>query len=161
MKQSWLEEMHTLYIAGEAVDAAALEPEHRLPTLAGLSLAITAFSLAHNSVRDELIRQITSAEGTYKATFTSDCTHLIVGPDVPGGDDSVFAIDKVKMALMYQEKLGLDVVHVVWSEWLEDSLAMNGALNESRYSISRPRPGKDRQIGALRESELCYSAATC
>lgn len=82
------------------------------------------------------MQAIASNGGTYKPTFVQSCSHLVVGPEYTS-HQSARQSPKVAKALELQKE-GHEV-RVVWSEWLDDSLALGGALKEDDYSIHKAR----------------------
>lgn len=126
--------MHKIWVSGETANVEKLTERHRLAPLHNLSIAITAFPIEQASLRKEIINQIVTSGAHYKANFDDQCTHLLVGPLV--SQESIYGNAKIVKADEFRRKLGDDHVFTVWSEWLEDSLHLSGALDESKYDVA-------------------------
>jgi len=138
--------MHQQYLRGEAIDHNSISSKHRLAPLQDLQISMTAVPIAPPELRSSLIETLVNNGATYRASFSESTTHLLIGPDV--NESNIWSNAKVQKARELQAR-GLTTLFVIWQEWLEDSLKMGGALEESNYIITNPRPKDDRKVGSL------------
>lgn len=148
MKPAWLYDMREAWLQGDAPGVSALSQTHRLRPFHDLYISLTGFS-SDPALRKDLTAAIAGAGGTYKPTFVKSCTHLIVGPEFKDHEMALNSPKVVKaqeFAALHQSSPNEQkhAVQVVWSEWLDDSLNLCGALDEAKYSILKPRSLQDR-----------------
>lgn len=154
MTASWITSMHEQYLRGEIVDLDFYTILYAFPPLHGLDVAFTAVPLQPELIRKDLIQSISSAGAAFSAHFKDTVTHLLVGSELD--QSTVWSNPKVMKAQEFNaRKSRMDLngangsVSVVWSEWLEDSLKMGGALDEQKYSIRNPRPDPMRVVAPI------------
>lgn len=146
--------MHAVYVSGEHVDVAALTTKYRLKPFHNLHIAITGFPVDDgDGPRTALTKRIAENGAVYRATFDTDCSHLIIGPELSAvardQPDSLFNNAKFAKAAEFNRFKHQHHVHIVWSEWLEDSFTLKGAVDETNYDcINCPRPSPDRIVKA-------------
>ncbi|KAG9190977.1 hypothetical protein G6011_09065 [Alternaria panax] len=121
LSPAWLEALREVWMAGDdIVDMAALEDEHRMPTLAGLKICLTGFD---NPEQRKSIQETVDANGAeYHGDLTKSVTHLIAA--APSGK-------KYEHALNWRMK-------IVSLEWLHQSLERGMVLDEALYNPTMP-----------------------
>lgn len=151
MKPAWLYEMREVWLQGEFPDVPSLSCTHRLRPLHGLQLSLTAFT-SDPEQRNEIFSALAAAGATYKPTFVKSCTHLIVGPEIESHEVALQHPKVIKAQEFNALNQSLPPekqkhnIHVVWSSWLDDSLALQGALDETKYLVTQPKHSVQRVL---------------
>lgn len=131
---SFVNAVRQVWMAGGDVDLAALEKEHKAPTLLNLKICLTGFE--STSSRDNIKSHVVNSGGEFHGDLTKSVTHLIVA--APEGK-------KYDHARRWQIKC-------VSIEWLQDSVQRGMALEETLYDpILAPQ---DRGVGAFNKQAL-------
>lgn len=143
MRPSWLFALREAWLSGDVPDVDILEHTNHLRPFHNLYISLTGFD-SDAEQRRRLMNAISSGGGTYKPTFVKSCTHLVVGPQFADHQTTLGSAKVLKAqdinALHEQKPLDQPhPIHIVWCEWLEDSRNLQGALDESKYSILNPR----------------------
>ncbi|KAF1937927.1 hypothetical protein EJ02DRAFT_469333 [Clathrospora elynae] len=121
LSPAWLEALREVWLEGhDNVDVAALEKEHRMPTLCGLKICLTGFD---NPEERKSIQETVDNNGAeYHGDLTKSVTHLIAA--TPSGK-------KYEHALNWRMK-------IVSLQWLEQSLERGMVLDEALYNPTMP-----------------------
>ncbi|KAK3070311.1 protein kinase activating protein dpb11 [Teratosphaeriaceae sp. CCFEE 6253] len=115
----WLEAARELWMAGEDVDIASLEDEHRLGVFSGLHICVTGFD--DMSRRTYISDTVVQQGATYHGDLIKTVTHLVAA--APAGA-------KYDAAVSWQTR-------IVSYKWFEDSLRRGMALDESLYDPAK------------------------
>jgi hypothetical protein len=110
-------------------------------TFAGLTICITNIPVNPPSIRASFIKRITDNGGEFKSIFSRHCDLLLVGTH--SNDQTKSESEKIVRAREWHAdaaKTGRPLaLRVVWSEWLDDSIAARRVLAFDPYDHSIPR----------------------
>lgn len=124
---------------------------HRLPALFGVHASLTGHA---STPRQSLLSVLSDHGADHSATFSTSTTHLIVLSRLEAGfppDDDILSDAKFLVAMERPN------VQVVWSDWIEDSVAAGGLqpLGETDkvgYLVKAGRARPTRRFGPAPDS---------
>lgn len=128
------------------ITTAQLSEARRLAPLHELTICLTGYD--DLMMREDLRDKVSYLGGAaYSPQFSSEVTHLVVGPKFSTFEEAVREPGKVTGAIEVNRRRARTSngrkVHIVWGEWLEHSLLAFGRLKEEEYSVEimrlRPR----------------------
>ncbi|KAH9933592.1 uncharacterized protein BXZ73DRAFT_89727 [Epithele typhae] len=133
MHPSWIEESYARWKQGDDVDLKASIKKHQLKPFVGVVLCLSG--IEDVTKRQEIGRHVTKGGGTYVKVLERPVvvTHLLCA------NDSEANSEKVRYAQKFN-KLGEARIHIVWEDWLWDSLQYGGRFDEDHYEVSKPPP---------------------
>lgn len=153
LKPEWLKDLRRRWQRAEPIAFDDLVEEYRLDAFQGLTMAMAGVM---DVERRKAIRQkIKGAGGSTPQTFKLDGTFTHLLCEETKASETLQVVQRyLKKAERYLRRAA-DIpedaedaslmraamkIKIVWIEWLDDCLAVNGCIDERRYQITQPRP---------------------
>lgn len=152
MRPSWLYDLRDRWMKADPIHFGDLIEEHRLDTFEGLTMAMAG--VTDMEKRKDIRSKVKSASGQTPLTFKLDgsFTHLLC-EDAKSSETLQVVKKYIKKADRYRRRgeevpedapeaekmLAALKLKLVWVDWVEDCLAVQGCIEERLYLISEPR----------------------
>lgn len=153
LKPEWLKDLRKRWQRAEPIMFDDLVEEYRLDAFQGLTMAMAGVMDVEK--RKSIRQKIKGAGGSTPQTFKLDGTFTHLLCEESKASETLQVVQKyLKKAERYLRRAA-DIpedaedaylmraamkLKIVWIEWLDDSLSVNGCIDERRYQITQPKP---------------------
>ncbi|PWN33525.1 uncharacterized protein FA14DRAFT_173318 [Meira miltonrushii] len=153
LKPEWLKDLRRRWQRAEPIMFNDLMEEYRLDAFQGLTMAMAGVMDVEK--RKAIRQKIKGAGGSTPQTFKLDGTFTHLLCEESKASETLQVVQRyLKKAERYLRRAA-DIpddaedaplmraamkIKIVWIEWLDDCLAVNGCIDERRYQITQPRP---------------------
>ncbi|TIB92285.1 hypothetical protein E3Q18_02202 [Wallemia mellicola] len=125
---AFIEQSYLEWIDGENVDVEALIQKYTLKPFANLIISMSGVEAG--PIRKEIERSLIANGANISRDLHKQCTHLVTENTTS---------QKVKWARNYNMN-NENKIKIVWTEWINACLAVNGRLPEEEFSTEKERP---------------------